>query len=91
MTPNLLAFGISTLSGRFIAINMHFRQDWEIFSIFNFDSGTLSSNLNEEQKTAVINIVEAKNVPLPYLLFGPAGRILYKTQENVSFNMILNT
>ena len=52
------------------------------FPFLIVDSGTLSSNLNEEQKEAVINIVEAKNVPLPYLLFGPAGRILCKRKKS---------
>lgn len=33
-------------------------------------------NLNEEQRSAVQNIVEAKTKPLPYLLFGPPGNII---------------
>lgn len=37
--------------------------------------GELGSKLNQEQKSAAINIVEAKNSPLPYLLFGPAGEL----------------
>lgn len=30
-------------------------------------------DLNEEQRLAVKNIVQAQNKPVPYLLFGPAG------------------
>lgn len=32
-----------------------------------------SIELNAEQKRAVINIVEAKNKPMPFILFGPPG------------------
>lgn len=38
-----------------------------------FYRGTLAPKLNDEQKLAAINIVQARNQPLPYLLFGPAG------------------
>lgn len=38
-----------------------------------FRRGKLALKLNMEQKSAVVNIVKAKNFPLPYLLFGPAG------------------
>lgn len=30
-------------------------------------------NLNDEQRVAVMNIVQAKNQPKPYVLFGPPG------------------
>lgn len=43
-----------------------------------FFRGKLASKLNEEQKTAVINIVRGGNKPLPYLLFGPAGVSFYR-------------
>lgn len=33
----------------------------------------MAANLNEEQLIAVQNIVEAKNFPLPYIIFGPPG------------------
>lgn len=49
-----------------------------IWSMSNF-SGTLAAKLNKEQKAAVGNIVNATSFPLPYLLFGPAGK---KTSPN---------
>lgn len=33
-------------------------------------------DLNTEQKTAVENIVNGNNYPLPYLLYGPPGKLL---------------
>lgn len=36
-------------------------------------SGQLGPKLNREQKIAAVNIIQARNMPLPYLLFGPAG------------------
>lgn len=38
-------------------------------------SGKLAWELNEEQKTAAINIANTRNSPLPYLIFGPAGEL----------------
>lgn len=43
------------------------------------NSGTLAKELNEEQRLAVKNIVEANNKPVPYLLFGPAGSVQFKS------------
>lgn len=43
---------------------------WPFSPLF---SGKLASKLNEEQRSAAINIINAKNGTLPYLLFGPAG------------------
>lgn len=45
-----------------------------IFHLQTHFSGKLAYGLNEEQKIAAMNIVMAKNQPLPYLLFGPAGK-----------------
>lgn len=39
-------------------------------------SGKCAQNLNLEQKTAVVNIVECSNEKLPYILYGPPGLIL---------------
>lgn len=36
-----------------------------------------SDGLNSEQIQAVNCIVEAKNYPVPYLLYGPPGEILF--------------
>lgn len=38
-----------------------------------FYRGKMYQTLNEEQLSAVANIIKAKNYPLPYLLFGPPG------------------
>lgn len=51
-----------------------------------FHSGKLASNLNEEQKIAVINIMESKNRPLPYLVFGPAGQFHTKNTFEIQPN-----
>lgn len=34
---------------------------------------TFAEELNQEQRTAITNIIEARNKPCPYVLFGPAG------------------
>lgn len=60
-----------------------------IVTIFHH-SGTLASKLNAEQKLATINIVQARNQPLPYLLFGPAGLYMYSfgavVKNSIEFN-----
>lgn len=52
-------------------------------------------SLNDEQKNAIINIVRAKNHPLPYLLFGPAGNTqesnLFRNQSNECFSLSIGT
>lgn len=59
-------------------VNITFQTEFPL----NF-RGELGSKLNQEQKTAAINIVQADNSPLPYLLFGPAGESLFDYFENV--------
>lgn len=34
---------------------------------------TFAEELNQEQRTAITNIIEARNKPCSYVLFGPAG------------------
>lgn len=52
-------------------------------------SGVLASKLNEEQQLAVINIVQRKNMPMPYLLFGPAGEVFLEFRKIQRINLLI--
>ena len=44
-----------------------------------------NKDLNREQVAAVRHIIEAKARPLPYLLFGPPGRLRGQTRQTENF------
>lgn len=45
--------------------------------IFNYHPTELFRSLNDEQKSAVTNIVVGGHYPLPYLLYGPPGKTVH--------------
>lgn len=52
------------------------------------DSPTTRLDLNEEQKSALVNIVRGGYYPLPYLLYGPAGTGKTKTLVATILNIV---
>lgn len=44
-----------------------------IYKYFVFSSGQNARALNDEQKTAVVNIAACSNGKIPYILDGPPG------------------
>lgn len=42
--------------------------------------------LNEEQNSAILNIVNGKDDPWPYLLFGPPGRVFFYIFAQINCN-----
>lgn len=56
-----------------------------MFSFNRFHQSSIFTSLNAEQKTAVVNIFDGNNYPLPYLLYGPPGSWFFFHSKRESF------